>query len=177
MGILSNDDIYTAPTNPTEDVNPKSVGALWINTETCTQFICKDNTKNKNVWMSSWDTIYPVGSLFLTMSNIDPNVHFGGKWRKEAGDRTLWLSSSDAGNYISPGLPNITGQCGLTPRLKTIDGAFYTTHLIYGTSNSESTGYPNRLIGFDASRSSEIYGNSSTVQPPAVRVYAWMREA
>ena len=174
MGILSNDDIYTAPTNPTEDVNPKSVGALWINTETCTQFICKDNTKNKNVWMSSWDTIYPVGSLFLTMSNIDPNVHFGGKWRKEAGDRTLWLSSSDAGNYISPGLPNITGAAGVGIYGSSVGGAFYRN------GSAKGLGFGDRFTPFvrmDASLCSPIYGNSDTVQPPAIRVYCWIREA
>ena len=74
-------------------------------------------------------------------------------------------------------MPNITGQCGLTPRLETIDGAFYTTRPIYGISNHESSGHFRRIIAFDASRSSEIYGNSSTVQPPAVRVYVWIREA
>ena len=30
---------------------------------------------------------------------------------------------------------------------------------------------------FDASRYNKIYGASTTVQPPAVKVYAWTREA
>ena len=174
MGILSNNDIYTAQTNPTADVNPKTVGAMWINTETCTQFICKDNTKDKNVWSSSWDNIYPVGSVFLTMSNIDPNKHFGGKWRKEAGNRTLWLSSSNAGSYISPGLPNITGAAGVAIYGLGMWGAFWPEGC---EGNIKGGGGCDPYARMDASRCSPIYGRSDTVQPPAIRVYCWIREA
>ena len=188
MGVLSNADFYTSETNPTEDVNPKAIGAVWINTKTCTQFICKDNTKNKNVWGSSWDTIYPVGSLFITVTDIDPNVHFGGKWRKETGDKTIWLSESGAGENLSAGLPNIYGEwSAFTEQIQygpygsgSPTGAF---KYIYnqGWVNIQGSGRPGLSqvprVGIDASVSSSIYGNSSTVQPKAIKVYCWIREA
>ena len=33
-----------------------------------------------------------------------------------------------------------------------------------------------KVVNFKASNSNEIYGSSNTVQPPAVRVYVWIRE-
>ena len=48
-------------------------------------------------------------------------------------------------------------------------GAFYTA----GSSGSRSTGADSGNTGiwnFNASRSSSIYGNSNTVQPPAVQI-------
>lgn len=83
-------------------------------------------------------------------------------------NRVLWGSSSFG--YISAGLPNITGTIGK----------------IYANNNSKATGffkltYSNQntrewgngcsvyTLSGDASLSSGIYGNSSTVQPPAIK--------
>lgn len=174
MGILSNGDIYVNETDPTEDINPKTAGAVWFNYSTGQHFICKDNTKDKNKWITSLDLIYPIGSCYFTMANIDPGDIFGGKWEKISGNQTIWLSDSGAGNTISPGLPNITGTCGIAMRWKNVGGAFYTIHTIDAIRNGGSY---DPGIAFDASRSSSIYGNSTTVQPPAIRIYCWKRIA
>ena len=49
--MLANNDIYTGSTNPTANVNPKTLGSLYINYNTGKMFVCKDNTLNKNVWL------------------------------------------------------------------------------------------------------------------------------
>lgn len=73
------------------------------------------------------------------------------------------------GNLINAGLPNIVGTMGC-PAVKTAErnnaarwtGAFYRKD---GAGASTTDASVNVGTGFDASRSSSIYGNSSTVQP------------
>lgn len=90
--------------------------------------------------------------------------------------------SATVGTYKSAGLPNITGRLiplalnengsGGYPLECELDGAFSEAYNNYNnvfrTSSLEYI--PNRSIGgmLNASRSSSIYGNSTTVQPPAL---------
>lgn len=75
--------------------------------------------------------------------------------------------SATAGTKKEAGLPNITGTLETNnddgTQWKT--GAFYDTGRNADGSNGDSGG---GIIGFDASRSNAIYGNSNTVQPPAL---------
>lgn len=80
-----------------------------------------------------------------------------------------------AGTEHSAGLPNIAGSLelgtdGYIVPVRDESGAFYgTTWTTFNTANSSGgskTG--NAYAAFDASRSSSIYGNSTTVQPPAL---------
>ena len=94
-------------------------------------------------------------------------------------NRAIW--GSNGFGYISAGLPNITGSiafgpCNTAHQLKAADGAFY----VGWAGNAENNGYgglswTNTGAGFNASRSSSIYGNSSTVQPPAIKVRVYTR--
>lgn len=85
--------------------------------------------------------------------------------------------SATSGTVKTAGLPNITGEFGRS--------RFYTTYSTYEVSKGVFAGdtvqsnYPQASgqqssasaptkITFDASRSSSVYGNSTTVQPPAV---------
>lgn len=69
------------------------------------------------------------------------------------------------GTVKEAGLPNITGRFSYPSFSK--DGAFYST--TYGTETFQIRGGTGSgAVGFSASRSSSIYGNSDTVQPPAV---------
>lgn len=71
---------------------------------------------------------------------------------------------------INAGLPNITGTFGIGDTSGTYtSGAFYT---ISGTRWNEGGGSKgsNPDVGFNASRSSSIYGQSPTVQPPSQTV-------
>ena len=85
-----------------------------------------------------------------------------------------------AGNYIAPGLPNITGvisngDCAAGTYNITRSGAFYAVN-----QNSRSMMYDRLGVtntygdnGFDASRSNGIYGASTTVQPKATQQYLY----
>ena len=83
-----------------------------------------------------------------------------------------------AGSYIQAGLPNVTGTLGYTrgdaDRTYTSSGAFTNSSQANGgtTGSAATTG---RKFTLDASRSSAIYGNSDTVQPPAVSMRYYIK--
>ena len=75
--------------------------------------------------------------------------------------------STTSGTEKEAGLPNITGENGAVRINSTVappSGVFYRGRDAQA-GNTESAG---TQISFDASRSNPIYGNSDTVQPPAL---------
>ena len=121
----------------------------------------------------------PVGSYFITETEDDPNVLFGGGWEKLTGRYVLQCSddSHKAGTTVEAGLPNITGTFSrqVNNSYGGDDGAFYNRELGGQSSGQYSgSGFPSG-VGFDASRSNSIYGRSDTVQPPARIVNVWKR--
>lgn len=98
----------------------------------------------------------------------------------------LWTTGTNGqgGQKIEAGLPNIVGHTQRNA-MSTIwnandsnfelgfDGAFYViSRDKYGSVGAGDTLWS---LGFDASRSNSIYGNSNTVQPPAIKIFAWER--
>ena len=90
-------------------------------------------------------------------------------------------TAAQIGDYIAPGLPNITGYIGLwadeiiSPQPS---GAFAlnrskSARVYDGADRRTST----NGFDFDASRSSSVYGNSTAVQPNAVRYRAMVQLA
>ena len=93
--------------------------------------------------------------------------------------------SGAAGTVLEAGLPNITGTFGQDDYVgrpnyssKKFSGAFYSKGYISG-GLSKDGGVSNGLYltNIDASRCSSIYGNSTTVQPPAVTVKYFIKAA
>lgn len=126
------------------------------------------------------DLIYPVGSTITTLNiHFNPNVQYAGTtWTtiKEGVFLQSTQNSSEVGTEMSPGLPNIYG----TFDGNTDDGSAAKTGAFYapgwgfnGSNGSTGGGY----IVFDASRYNSIYGNSTTVQPPAIKCFIWQRTA
>lgn len=80
--------------------------------------------------------------------------------------------SSTAGTVKAAGLPNITGvvASGGSGRGAGLNGtgAFYGRNPMPASNVNASTYEPTHEAVLDASRSSSIYGNSTTVQPPAL---------
>lgn len=76
--------------------------------------------------------------------------------------------STTAGTVKSAGLPNITGSMFTNAGKNSIEnGAIkYTATVGGGGTNNSNTG--TGVVNFDASRSSSVYGKSTTVQPPAL---------
>ena len=88
-------------------------------------------------------------------------------------DKFIQGANNNLGTNKNAGLPNITGSFapGSVPNTHTkyATGAFYgsiiTEDKIIGEINATNVGYG---YNFNASRSSSVYGNSDTVQPPSV---------
>lgn len=130
----------------------------------------------------------PVGSYFITETEDDPNLLFGGKWQKLTGRYVLQCSDDThaAGTTVEAGLPNIEGNIPLempgggSPISGAGYRALYNNYSAKGISGytmdgSTVTRSKDNFIRFDASRSNSIYGNSDTVQPPARIVNVWKR--
>lgn len=127
--------------------------------------------KGKDLAKLWLEKVYPVGSIYLTIEKASPAAFLGGSWYLVAWDRALWTTTSGAGETISAGLPNITGSFG-SNQDQAPNGAFYQSSS--GVKNAGMYSYGSR-VSMNASRSSSLYGASSTVQPPAYKVYAWRR--
>lgn len=148
------------------------------------------------------ETIYPVGSLYFGTQSTCPLASLFGTWTRVPSGYALWTGNGTGetnsntpngtttnANYanakpnttIAAGLPNITG--GVTKITSSNGapdsvGALYSSDFIY--NNLQNTGGNddgNSNINIDASRSSSIYGASSTVQPPAYIINVWRRTA
>lgn len=83
--------------------------------------------------------------------------------------------NSVANKRIVAGLPNITGYIsGDDYKMAQIGGAFYFSGTASGSHQETVSGSFN-IVRFDASRSSSIYGKSTTVQPPTRTVQICIR--
>ena len=94
-------------------------------------------------------------------------------------------TAAELGSFIAAGVPNITGEYrtswsdisgGGFVNSGQYDGALFGKKngtAYYGTTGTSGTDYYN-YIGLDASRSSSVYGNSTTVQPQAIKQYVYI---
>ena len=132
--------------------------------------------------------LYPVGSIYLSVNDTNPGTFIGGTWELVGSGKTLWGADAShaAGTTIDAGLPNMTGWLqfsagGYGADNSKLGGAFYADGYFSGGTNGYAGGSGNGTLyqglHIDASRSNAIYGNSSTVQPPAYVVYMWKRTA
>ena len=93
-------------------------------------------------------------------------------------DRMVQMPMDSAGASVAAGLPNITGialSYGVT-RANTShpEGAFMHGDQSIGYLLGETNTKTNKLA-FDASKSNPIYGGSTTVQPPAIKLIPIIR--
>ena len=99
-------------------------------------------------------------------------------------DKTLWGANGNLMAILAAGLPNITGNVFPTTYTGASDGtpiggdgAFKTVtsrYIAIGKADYFGNGYY-PYANFDASRSSTIYGKSTTVQPPAIAVNIFIK--
>ena len=100
-------------------------------------------------------------------------------------DKTFWGANGNLMAILAAGLPNITGNVfpityeGATDGTPIGgDGAFKTVtnrgNIAVGKADYIGTGYY-PYANFDASRSSTIYGKSTTVRPPAIAVNIFIK--
>ena len=146
-------------------------------------------TDDTDISLTLLQTIYPVGSVYLSTNSTCPLASLFGTWTLVSSGKALWTGTgSNGGSTIEAGLPNITGTYDKTSGNRfllnattsevTRTGAFYTSSSQSDQySSTTGSGTVVRGLGFDASRSNSIYGNSNTVQPPAYVVNVWRRTA
>lgn len=187
-------------------VEPQTNQLVWIDTSlegtsTIIPEIDDEHVSNNDTWSSAKiqefvyalrDTIYPIGSIYLSINNINPSTFLGGTWETVGAGRVLQGVdlNQTAGTTVEAGLPNITGtaKTNSTASFVTASNVDFDTGAGTGalrayisqTNNKYSYGsgsYFGSNIGLDASASSSIYGNSDTVQPPAYLIYIWKRTA
>lgn len=129
--------------------------------------------------------LYQIGDIYITTSSTSPAASYGGTWEQIAKDRVLMGASSShaAGTTAEAGLPNITGnvyEFGNRSGPNNVTGAFakVSTMERIPTVGEILSGYTSTSSwNMDASRSSSVYGKSTTVQPAAYYVYIWRRVA
>lgn len=130
--------------------------------------------------------IYPIGSIYISVNQTSPASFIGGTWTPLKAGRTLWTTTTAGlgGTPVSAGLPNIEGSLESVVMARTWDSQPYSTGaLSFGNNVVDTSGAGNgwwtylKPLYFNANDDNDIYGNSTTVQPPAYRVYMWRRTA
>jgi hypothetical protein len=102
----------------------------------------------------------------------------GTAWGAGNGSTTFKLPDADArvmqgvtdaskvGRSLEAGLPNITGSISIGSWYEPSDACYKRENMLR-TANVDDT---TPEIGFDANKSSSIYGKSNTVQPSAIQI-------
>lgn len=126
--------------------------------------------------------IYPIGAIYIGTTETCPIANLFGTWEKVSEGRVLQGADEghEAGTTIPAGLPNVSfnqriGNMWPNP---TVDGAMTAT--AQGHSNNAGNGGTSVQwwnFNFNGSRSSSVYGQANTVQPPAFVVNIWRRTA
>lgn len=120
--------------------------------------------------------MYPVGSIYMSVNNVDPSTYYGGTWERIKD--TFLLS---AGDTYSAGT---TG--GEATHKLTINEMPSHTHAIYYylSSGTKSFGYNFSSKGEQSSQATESGGIVNTGgsaahnnMPPYLVVYMWKRTA
>lgn len=141
------------------------------------------------------DLFYPVGTVYISADKSKTKADFPfmayGTWEEVPANLCLQTgAASEAGTQRSAGLPNIKGTANIRSGVN-IDNNILASRkngaITCTNQDSSFTWYAhimtengqNKLdtLSFNASNSNPIYGKSSTVQPPAYIVRAWVRTA
>lgn len=180
-GITSNDVTDALGYTPYNSTNPDGY-----------QTSSDVNTAVTNAISTLLGNLYPVGSVYIGTQATCPlaTLISGSTWELVAEDRVLQGSSTNhtANTTVAAGLPNITGSITSRPLSTQYTGAItgatgaftYTRNGASGTTTPVSvtgTAVKGDATQFNASHSSSVYGNSTTVQPPAYVVNVWRRTA
>ena len=134
-----------------------------------------------------WDLIYPVGSVYISISE-NPNTKFTGTTWVQITGCTLWGTASGGGGYLDaqlPKLPSITCNSA-GAHTHTVSGSRTTGYYVpsgsyYGkdetvTQTTSSSGSHTHSVSYGTS---SVYGTSSdtTVRPTSYAVMFWKRTA
>lgn len=136
----------------------------------CDTLNIKDNTitiNNEDIR----DIMYPVGSIYISVNNINPQTFFGGTWEAFATGKTLIGVDTNDTDFDSV---EKTGGNKNLPDLMQI-GTNYG-----GTTTSGSPSYKGRLYTSSSGTANTSSGAAScdrSVVQPYICVYMWKRTA
>lgn len=92
----------------------------------------------------------------------------------DARNKTLWGASGNLGAVLAAGLPNITGAFAVGALCGSFSGAIYNANNASTQRSTTDANSPVKAV-LDASRSSPIYGKSTTVQPPSLALNVFIK--
>ena len=152
--------------------------------EVSDELMLKVNTINSQLSssiLSNLQSVYPIGSLYIGVTDVCPIANLFGTWEKVSEGRVLQGAdgSQEVGTTIEAELPNITGKIAVVGGRAAIsigEGAF-TRYGSTGAGSASDYTYGGVGCNFDASKSNPIYKEGATVQPPAYLVNIWKRTA
>lgn len=141
------------------------------------------------------DWEYPVGKgVKITFDNVNPGTYLGGTWEALPEGYALWTTTKEINDEnegkdtttvkyrkIPAGLPNITGSIsgwyvGRNANNTATGALSASSSSTRGSQgNDGTTGLKIDFNANDGAVTKGVYGNSSTVQPPAIKVFVWKR--
>ena len=160
-----------------------------------------------NITTTNWlDQVYPVGSIYLTLSSAEPSATFGGNWQRIEGKFLLaaggtYSAFAEGGSattqIATTNLPKITGETANSPSLAHYHKMNYSETTGSGSNRAtpvswnDSTG--NKVATSTSYKSGDeatlVHKHSFTINnggdnptalntmPPYLVVYAWVRLA
>lgn len=150
---------------------------------------CKGKNVNLNATQSYYeggrtlgdllDLVYPIGSIYMNVNDVNPQTLFGGTWEKisgrflfgsdPAGGYPLGLTGGETKHTLSiDEMPNHTHRYNGFPYGNPVEWADPYRKLAY--INNSSNPYPNQA-GLDATGGSQPHNN----MPPYLVVNIWKR--
>lgn len=139
---------------------------------------------------NNWLSIYPIGSIYMSVNNVNPSTIFGGTW-EQIKDKFLLASGDTYNNGATGGAVTHrpTGTIGshslrdyeIPPHFHNIK----TTGLMSGNSGEWGTGiaitggnnYSTSTYGEGKGHSHTFTGDSQDTMPPYLAVNVWVRTA
>lgn len=137
------------------------------------------------------DMIYPVGSIYISFKDTNPETLFGGTWEKIEGKFLLAADAShetdSTGNGVlkTSNIPQFTGHFGtgvgsgdgdntFFGALRSADGATFkltnAANYLYDRENRKAASSTYRQVSFSIGSA-----NPEPIYPPYIAVYMWRR--
>lgn len=175
MHVIDNGVVYKSLTD-------NNIGKALTNTTYWSKELYKGDN---SAVLQTLQIIYPVGAIYIGMTETCPISALFGTWTKITSGLTLQQADNinTVGTEIPAGLPNIKGTfpaiegASKCYNLNNFGDAIYRYKSNNSSTVDNSNGDADDTAALDASRASSIYGSSDTVQPPALAVNIWRRTA
>lgn len=176
--------IQNKPTIPTVNnatltvqKNGTSVGTFTANAST---------NKTINVTVPTFDDIYPVGSIYMSVNNTNPGTLFGGTWERIQ-DRFLLAAGSTYSAGATGGAATHTLTADQLPKITSYfdirawgSGNPITVGTHYTSGNgTKMNNFPTNSTSVTSQRVTHTFGEGKAHNnmPPYLVVYVWQRTA